>query len=336
MAWKPYLPQRGEILEPLADAEVPRIVDRGLGAQRTALFVVLLDARSFVVDVQRGGDALGEDAGTEAARGAAGDAPVEDELDLVGAPDVEILADDFLEDDAAGDRLVEDLREGELRLQDRDVVAIARFAVGRRVRVGEPGEPLAGEGVDPRGREAIARGLGPARGGATEQPVVEGLEGYAGPGELLLHVLMPVQTELARVGEVGAELHEERAEVAIDAVEVEVRDHGRGPHEPRVGLPGLRVPALLRAQDRRLLLRPADEDDPLVTGKARAVRRRDGLLALARMEGDQRNALGLDERGDGRAKPLADGLHRRRRREGLAAVFAKEVDYPTPDCRPGT
>src|SRR5438477_2640504 len=42
------LPQ--EILEPLADAEVPRVVDRGLRAQRAALLVVLLDARAFVVD----------------------------------------------------------------------------------------------------------------------------------------------------------------------------------------------------------------------------------------------------------------------------------------------
>jgi hypothetical protein len=48
---KADLPQRGEIREPLADPDVPGIVDRGLGAQRAALRVVLLDARSFVVDV---------------------------------------------------------------------------------------------------------------------------------------------------------------------------------------------------------------------------------------------------------------------------------------------
>lgn len=68
---------------------------------------------------------------------------------------------------------------------------------------------------------------------------------------------------------------------------------------------------------------------PSARGKARAVRGRDVLLALARMEGDQRNALGLHERVDGGAKPLADGLHQRRRREGLTAVGAKEVDHPT-------
>src|SRR5207249_7893899 len=72
------LPQGGEILEPLADADVPGIVDRRLSAQRAALLVVLLDARSFIVDVQRGGDALGDDPRAEAAGGAAGDPAAED------------------------------------------------------------------------------------------------------------------------------------------------------------------------------------------------------------------------------------------------------------------
>ena len=53
----------------------------------------------------------------------------------------------------------------------------------------------------------------------------------------------------------------------------------------------------------------------------------DVFLALTRVEGDQRNALGLDKRVDGRPEPFADRFHQRRRGEGLAAVLAKEMDH---------
>ena len=46
--------QRGEILEPLADAEIPGVVDRRLGPQCSPFLVVLLDARVLVIDVERG------------------------------------------------------------------------------------------------------------------------------------------------------------------------------------------------------------------------------------------------------------------------------------------
>ena len=43
-------------------------IDGGLGAQGALLLVILLDARVFVVDVERGGDALREDAGSYPSR----------------------------------------------------------------------------------------------------------------------------------------------------------------------------------------------------------------------------------------------------------------------------
>ena len=54
--------QFGQVMQAFADAEVVGIVDGGLGAQGALLLVVLLDASVFVVDVERGGDALSEDA----------------------------------------------------------------------------------------------------------------------------------------------------------------------------------------------------------------------------------------------------------------------------------
>ena len=54
------------------------------------------------------------------------DAAAEDQPDLVGSADVEIVADDVFEEDPAGHGCVEHLGQGELRLQDRDLVAVAR------------------------------------------------------------------------------------------------------------------------------------------------------------------------------------------------------------------
>ena len=98
-----------------------------------------------------------------------------------------------------------------------------------------------------------------------EDAVVQRLEGDAFLGQLPLDVLVAVEAQLGVVGKVGAELEEERAEVAVDGIEVELVDHGRGAHDPGIGLPGRRVAALLGAEDRRLLLGLADEQHPFVT-----------------------------------------------------------------------
>jgi hypothetical protein len=74
--------------------------------------------------------------------------------------------------------------------------------------------------------------------------------------------VVTVEAEPGVVGEVGAELDEERAEVGVDAVEVEVVDHPGGLDDPRVG-PARGVVPFLGPEQRRLLLGPADEDHAL-------------------------------------------------------------------------
>jgi hypothetical protein len=106
-----------EIVEPLADTEVSGVVDGGLCAEGLALFVVLLDLGSLVVDVQRRGDAFSDHPGAEASRRAFGDAPFEDERHLVGTADVEVVADHLLEEDPSREGAVEHLGEGELGLR---------------------------------------------------------------------------------------------------------------------------------------------------------------------------------------------------------------------------
>ena len=83
--------------------------------------------------MQRGHDPLGQHAGAEAARGAAGDAAVEDQLHLIGTAEIEIFSDHFFEETASGDGAIEDLGQGELGLENRELIPIA----GSPVRRGE-------------------------------------------------------------------------------------------------------------------------------------------------------------------------------------------------------
>ena len=160
--------------------------------------MVLLDLRMLVVDVQAGDHPAGDDAGAEPARGGAGaladDPAGEDQGGLVGAADVEVVADDLLEEDPPGSRGVQDLGEGELGLQDRQLVGVAGGDVGGGERVRQDAQPLAQQGLDIGRAEPVADGL--QRGGvlAPGEPVVQGLEADPGPGGLPLGPLVPAMT----------------------------------------------------------------------------------------------------------------------------------------------
>ena len=110
--------------------------------------MVLLDLGFLVLDVQRGHDALGQHARAEAPRRATGDAPIEDQLHLIGTTDVEILADDFFEEAAPGEWPIKDLGQGELGLQDRELIPIAGCPVGGGERMREATQPLAEDRLD--------------------------------------------------------------------------------------------------------------------------------------------------------------------------------------------
>ena len=117
--------------------------------------MVLLDLGFLVLDVQRGHDALGQHAGAEAPGRAARDAPIEDQLHLIGTAEVEILADDLFEETAAGQRPIEDLGQRELGLQDRELIPIAGGAVRRGEGMRESAQPFAKDGVDLGGVQRV-------------------------------------------------------------------------------------------------------------------------------------------------------------------------------------
>ena len=151
---------------------------------------------------------------------------------LVRAAQVEILADDLLEEHPPGQRTVQHLGQGELGLQDGEVVEVARLLVFSAERVRQAVQPLAQEAIDVAGRQGIADLLGTLGVCTGEQAIVQGGEGYPLLGQLPLEVLVPVEAELHGVGEVGAALQEEGAEVPVDAVEVVVVDQGAGADDP--------------------------------------------------------------------------------------------------------
>ena len=72
VGFKADLPQGGQIAERTADREVVGVVDRRFGAQGLTFFVVLLDLRFLVVDVERRDDALRQHARAETALGCGG------------------------------------------------------------------------------------------------------------------------------------------------------------------------------------------------------------------------------------------------------------------------
>src|SRR5579863_3416686 len=95
---KPDLPQLGQIVQALANPEVVGVVDGCLGAQGPVFLVVLLDARVLVIDVQGWGHAMGDHPGAEPPLPTARYSAIEDQLHLLGAAEIEVLADHLLEE----------------------------------------------------------------------------------------------------------------------------------------------------------------------------------------------------------------------------------------------
>ncbi len=125
LALKPICRRAGRFLSCLPIPKSRVFVDGGLGLQRPAFLVILLDARTLVVDVQGGDDPLGDHPAPKPARRPAGHAPVEDQLHLARPPEVEVLADHLFEEDPTRQRTVEHLGQRKLRVQDRHLIAVS-------------------------------------------------------------------------------------------------------------------------------------------------------------------------------------------------------------------
>jgi hypothetical protein len=271
---------------------------------------------------------VGYDPGTEPRLGVARYPSIEDELDLLGAAEVEVLADHLFEEQAAVHRPVEHLSGRELRLQDRDVVAVAGLAVRSGEGMRQEPQPFAQQRVDLAGRKALADRLQPLGIGASEDAVVEGFEGDALLPELALGVFVAVQAQLGIERKVAAEFEEERSEIPVDGVDVVVVHHRAAPHDPRIGPARARAPASLGAEHGRVLLRLADEHDPLLMRKVPQMLGHDRILALPLAKLHEWDPMPGRKILQLRHKAPGHRAHQRCRRHRLPAMIAKKPDNP--------
>jgi hypothetical protein len=186
------------------------------------------------------------------------DLPVEDQADPVRAAGVEVVADDVLEEHPPAHGLVEHLGQGELSLEDRDLIAVPRITVGVGQRPGQACEPLVQQRLDLLRPQLLTQGLQPGRVLDSSETVVQRGEGDPLFLRLTLRPLMPINTQPGIIRKIGTRLQEERTEVGIHRIHVEVIDHTRGLHNPRIRHT-LGVTTLLRPEQHRLLLSPPDE-----------------------------------------------------------------------------
>jgi hypothetical protein len=146
---KADLPQGGEVGQPAPEVEVPGVVHRQFGPQaapfrrRAEALEVLFEIAVLVADAQRGHHALGDHARAKAPRRLPGHPAIKDQLHPVGPTQIQVLANEILEQQPAAQRTIQHVREAELGLQDGQLVAIPRPAVSPGKGMGQALQPLA-------------------------------------------------------------------------------------------------------------------------------------------------------------------------------------------------
>ena len=115
------LPQFRQVLDAPAHPEIVGIIDRGFGPQRPTLLVILLEVGVLIVDVQGRSHSFGNDARPTSAVGGSLllHAALEDQLHLIRSAQIDVLADDFLEEATSAGATIPHLGEGKLGLYPR-------------------------------------------------------------------------------------------------------------------------------------------------------------------------------------------------------------------------
>ena len=161
-----------------------------------------------------------------------GEAERKEQAHAVGAPEIEILADDGFEEVPALHRPIEDLGEADLDLLEREAMVVAGGAVGGGHRPGQRAAQRSKKACTSAGPSAIADGLQTRSGRRRRESRCRDCRS-ATPARrscCFTHS-WPLRQSLIGIRQVGADLQERRPPVAILDVEVVVIDGDRLPRE---------------------------------------------------------------------------------------------------------
>jgi hypothetical protein len=203
--------------------------------------------------------------------------------------------------------------------------------VGAGERQREPGHPPLEPHLHRAGAEPAADLLQGGRVVAAGEPVGQRGEADPGRGRLPLSPLMPIDPDLDRIGEVGADLDEPRAHLLVEDVDVKHRHPPLLPGEGELRAPARIGVTLARRPHQLELLGTADGHHPRPPslGSGRQIRAHHLGLALPSPEPDHRDTVDLRPILDVAPELLPDRLEQRRRHDRLAPVLVEEPDHPT-------
>ena len=145
---RPIFCKYGRLRQAFVHSKVVRVAESSFRPAAASFFEVLLQIEVLVVDVQARMHAVLDHARAKLAGRFLRHHPIEDQLYPVRPPQIQIVADDLFEELTPTQGTVEDLRQADFHLPDRQVPVVARLPVFWPQRKRNPPQPFAEHPVD--------------------------------------------------------------------------------------------------------------------------------------------------------------------------------------------
>jgi hypothetical protein len=291
----------------------------------------LLDPAALVAQVELDVGALGEHPRAKDPRGGLADLTGEHHRDLLGAAHPDVVGHQGLKECPGAAGSVEHDGARHLDLAHRQLPPIPGGPIGGGEGGWQHRDPAVEEPLQVRRAEEVADLLQPGRVLAGGEPVGQGGEGDTLAVGLALGPLVAVQPDLARIGEVAAQLDEARPELGVEHVEVVDADPPVDLGEVEAGHP--RLGGTVDPDEDLLELLGTDDRHypgcgcPLEIGAHVVQLAVVPAAAVRPLEVQQRDVVALGEAGDVAAEALPDALEQHRRGNRLAQVLGEEPDH---------